>query len=336
MSKKINFVGIDVSAKELVTTIQKTDGTITECTFDNTYSGHKKLLKFVTKNSNCAKVCMESTGIYHFDAAITLASSDKIDVMIVNPKAMKHFGIAMMQRAKTDKIDSRIILEYLLRMDFKEWIVPDDKTLQIQAIARRICQLKKQLTAEQNRNIANNFKRKSSCKLVGTSLNGSIKYLQKDIAKLQTELSEMIKAVPELAEQYKLLNSIKGVGEVSSSQILSEFILMPDDLEAKQLVAFAGLDPRVAESGTSVNKKRKISKRGNKFLRSALYMPALVAVRHDPNVKEYYEKLLNAGKTKRTALVAVMRKLLLAIWGMLRSGTTWQGEKFYRIPEDNA
>ena len=75
MSKKVNFVGIDVSSKELVTTVQKTDKTISECTFDNTSSGHKKLIKYITKNKHSAKVCMEATGIYHFDAAVALASS---------------------------------------------------------------------------------------------------------------------------------------------------------------------------------------------------------------------------------------------------------------------
>ena len=138
---------------------------------------HKKLIKYITKNKHSAKVCMEATGIYHFDAAVALASSDNIDIMVINPKAMKHFGIAMMQRSKTDKIDSKIILEYLLRMNFKKWILPDSKILQIQAIARRLYQLKKQLVTERNRHAANNYKVNSACKVVNDSLKGTIKYL---------------------------------------------------------------------------------------------------------------------------------------------------------------
>lgn len=241
----------------------------------------------------------------------------------------------MMQRSKTDKIDSKIILEYLLRMNFKKWILPDSKILQIQAIARRLYQLKKQLVTERNRHAANNYKVNSACKVVNDSLKGTIKYLQKNIDKLQENLLQMIKSIPELAEKYKILTSVKGIGDISACQMLSEIILMPDDLEPKQLVAFAGLDPKVVESGSSVNKKRKISKKGNKFLRASLHMPILTAIQHNKHIKAYYEKLVSAGKEKMCAVIAATRKLLLAIWGMLKSGKIWDGEKFYKLSENN-
>ena len=130
MSKKINHVGIDVSSKELVVTMQKSDKATVTGEFDNTNAGHKKLIKYITKNKHSAKVCMEATGIYHIDAAVALAKSENIEIMVVNPKAMKHFGTAMRQRAKTDKIDSAIILEYLLRMEFVKWKCPDNGRFQ--------------------------------------------------------------------------------------------------------------------------------------------------------------------------------------------------------------
>lgn len=330
MAKRVNLVGVDVGSKELVVSMKLHDNSVVHGTFDNTRTGHKKLLKFITKNKCEATVCMEATGIYHFDLAVMLAKSDATTVMIVNPKAMKHFGEAMMQRAKTDKIDSMIILEYLLRMKFVKWDCPSDNVLQIQSLSRRRSQLTKQLGQEKNRLTANKFLGNAD-KIIKKSINQSIKHLQKSIDEIQTHLSSLIKSVPELKQKYDLLNSIKGFADISVSQILAEVLMLPEGLGAKQWVAFAGLDPKPTESGTSINKPRRISKRGNKFLRASLYMPALVAIQHDPNVRAYYEKLINTGKSPMRSIVAVMRKLLLAIWGILNSGTTWQGEKFCKI-----
>ena len=101
-------------------------------------------------------------------------------------------------------------------------------------------------------------------------------------------------------------------------------------------MAHAGLDPRPYESGTSVHRPRRISKVGNRHLRAALYMPALVAIQHEPNVKAFYDKLVAAGKKPMQAVVAVMRKLLHAIWGMLKHDQNFDGNKFFRLPEKPA
>ena len=329
MGKKINLVGVDVGSKELVVAMKK-NNEIIHGTFDNTKSGHKKLLNFVTTNNSNAKVCMEATGIYHFDLAVMLSNSDSAEVMIVNPKAIKHFGTAMMQRAKTDKMDSEIILEYLCRMDFIRWACPNDNILQIQCLSRLIFQLKKQMTQEQNRLIVTEFRGKAG-KTIKKSINKHINFMQKNIDEMQQELSSLIKSIPELKSKYDLLVSVKGLADISATQILAEILTLPDGLEGKQWVAFAGLDPKATESGTSVNKPRRITKHGNKYLRASLYMPALVAIQHEANVRAYYQKLVNDGKPKMSAIVAVMRKLLVAIWGMLNSGTQWQGTKFCKI-----
>ena len=106
---------------------------------------------------------------------------------------------------------------------------------------------------------------------------------------------------------------------------------LPNDMKAKQWVAYAGLDPKPKESGSSINAPRRISKAGNRYLRNALFFPALVAIQRYPNVNAFYLKLTQAGKRPKQAIVAVMRKLLLAIWGMFKSETSWDGNKFYLI-----
>ena len=122
-----------------------------------------------------------------------------------------------------------------------------------------------------------------------------------------------------------------GIAQTSALQILSEIICLPKDMQAQQWVAYAGLDPRPIESGSSIDKPRRITKSGNKHLRSALYMPALVAIKHDPNVGEFYNKLIAGGKKPLQAIVAVMRKLLHSIWGMFHTDSRWDGQRFYVI-----
>lgn len=331
MSKKINQVGIDVSSEKLVVEmIHASDGKIVKGEFDNTITGHKKLLKFMTKHGRLAQACMEATGNYHFELALLLAKSGKVDVMVVNPKAMHHFGTAVLQRAKTDSCDAHIILEYLRRMDFVQWAVPSDKEIALQRYSRRLTQLKKSMTQEQNRRSAAEFQGKEGKEII-RSIDKVVSSLEKQIVKVQNHASELILSDEKLKKNFEILISAKGIAEISATQLLAELMLLPDGLKAEQWVAFAGLDPRPIESGNSLNKPRRISKRGNKYIRAALYMPALVAIRHDENVKAYYEKLLADGKKKMQAIVAVMRKLLLAIWGMLNNEQNWDGNKFYKI-----
>jgi transposase len=113
---------------------------------------------------------------------------------------------------------------------------------------------------------------------------------------------------------------------------MGELLVLPEDMRAKQWVAQAGLDPRQSVSGTSVNKKPRISKAGNRYLRLALYMPALSAARHDPHVQGYYRHLIeNRGLKKIQAICAVMRKLLHAIHGMLKTRQPFEGSRFYAL-----
>ncbi len=135
-----------------------------------------------------------------------------------------------------------------------------------------------------------------------------------------------------MRRHYELLRSVKGIGENSAIQILAEVALLPKDRDVRQWVAFAGLDLREYSSGTSVRKYTRISKVGNRHLRQALFMPALVASRHEPHLRAFYEHLLASGKKKRQALVAVARKLLHAIYGMFHSDQPYDGARVYQLP----
>ena len=158
-----------------------------------------------------------------------------------------------------------------------------------------------------------------------------VELLEGRIDRLRKQALLVIEQSTDLAKAFGHLTSIKGVADAAGIQLLAELGTLPQDMTTRQWVAHAGLDPRQHQSGTSVYKPARISKTGNAHLRRALFLPAMVASRWEPNVKAFYDKLLAKGKTKMQALIAVMRKLLHAIHGMLRHDQDFDGEKFFAM-----
>ncbi|MGR9089818.1 MAG: transposase [Gammaproteobacteria bacterium] len=158
-----------------------------------------------------------------------------------------------------------------------------------------------------------------------------MRHLQRRIDHLENAALELIERVPELKDKLKLLTSTTGIARKTGPRILAELLTLPEDMTGPQWVAHAGLDPRPYESGKSTHKPRRITKAGNRYLRDALYYPALVASRYDRNVKAFHDALIERGKKPLQAIVAIMRKLLLAIWGMFKNNESWNGEKFFRL-----
>ncbi|WP_218649933.1 IS110 family transposase, partial [endosymbiont of Lamellibrachia barhami] len=321
---------VDVDSQYLVCRIQRGDKKFSLATFDNNPLGHRQFIRWCTKHHKTARVTMEATGVYSLPFALALHQCDKIEVSVVNPRAIKNFAMAQVQRGKTDALDADAILEYTLRMDFKKWQPPREEVLELQHITRRIVQLTAELTRERNRHIA-----ASRLGIIGrvvahdTDLN--MRHIQRRIDAMAQAALDIVEHDAELQPKLKQLITITGIASKTGPRILAELAGLPDDMTSSQWVAHAGLDPKPHESGKTTHKPRRISKAGNRYLREALYFPALVASRSDPNVKAFYEKLVNKGKKPMQALVAIMRKLLLAIWGMFKHDTTWDGEKFFKL-----
>src|SRR5574340_606583 len=167
--------------------------------------------------------------------------------------------------------------------------------------------------------------------IVRRDLQRSIQTQQRALERLTRAAQEFVTADPELARRYQFLLSIPGFAATSALHTLAELALLPAGLDVRQWVAYAGLDPRQHSSGSSVEKKPRISKAGNRRLRRAFYMPALVAIVHEPHLRAFYQHLLARGKTKMQALVAVMRKLLHAIFGMFKHYQPFHGAKIYTL-----
>jgi transposase len=320
--------GIDVSAKSLDVAIDAGRGAIWTGVFENTASGHRKLSRKLGATRRRVRVVVEATGVYHLDLALELLRSKSLAVMVANPKATKGFAKAHMQRSKTDKTDALSILEFARRMEFKPWNPPNPEILDLRALARHIAALAGMRAQEKNRLHAHSQVAERTPAL-RDAIERHIEDIDHIIEDLQAEALLLIESTARLRRPFTRLVSIKGLAKTSAIAVLAELAVLPSDMTVRQWVAHAGLDPRLYESGTSVRAMPRISKVGNRNLRRALFMPALVASNHEPRIKAYYEHLLQKGKAKMQALVAVMRKLLHAIHGMLEHDQDFDGEKFF-------
>lgn len=328
----MNYVGIDVGHKELVMAVCVKGQFRKTKNFENTASGHQLIIKQFSKLKGHTQICIEATGIYHFDLAVALSRSKDIDVMVINPKVSHSFANVLMKRSKTDAIDAEILATYCERMPFESWQCPPDELISLRAISRRIAALSKLKSQTKNQHHALTAT-EGTPDIVIDHTDDLIIILESQIRSLRDSTLSLILQVDELTEAFRLITSIKGIAEASGIQILSELMLLPRDMNQKQWVAHAGLDPRHFQSGTSVSKKPRISKAGNKYIRQALYMPALVATRHEPHIKAYYTHLIDDNGLKKVqAVCAVMRKLLHAIHGMFKTKQEFDGRRFYTLP----
>ncbi len=329
---KMNCVGIDVSSKELVVVISVKGKTRKAKIFENTPAGHQSIIRLLSKLKGDVRVCMEATGIYHFDLAVALSRAEGIDVMVINPKAAHNFAKVLMKRSKTDAVDAEILAIYGEKITFELWIRPSAEYITLKAIARRIAALTKQKAQTKNQLHAL-VSTEETPTLVIEQTREMMTFLEQQIKVHRDAGLELIQQYCELKEAFQLIISIKGIAAASAIQLLAELMILPQDMTARQWVAFAGLDPRHYESGTSVAKKPRISKAGNKYIRQALYMPALVASNHEPHIRGYYTHMIDDNGLKpMQALCAIMRKLLHAIHGMFKTNTSFDGECFYTFP----
>jgi len=326
--KKPVLCGIDVGSKELVVAIDPGTGKVWDGTFTNDAAGHRKLIRRLTRTQGTTRVCVEATGIYHLDLCLALDSTKGVEVMVANPRTTKDFARAQLRRSKTDRTDARSLLEFVRRMDFEPWSPPRRAILSLRALSRRIQALLVTRAQEKNRLHADDSVEQTPA-AIRDSINRHIAAIQAEIEALTAAALEVVHADDTLESRFAHLVSVKGIAQASAITLLAELSVLPPDMSTRQWVAHAGIDPRHYESGTSVKASVRISKVGNRHLRAALFLPAMVAAQHEPRVHAYYEKLLAKGKKPMQALVAVMRKLLHAIHGMFEHDADFDGTKFF-------
>jgi transposase len=327
----LDSCGIEVSAKELLVRLRRQGELQPLRNFTNTPEGREMIIRYLRQAGRVVRVCLESSGLYGLDLALALSAAPGLEVMVANPRAVRHFATALMKRSKSDPVDAGVLEEFAARMPFQAWSRPSPAALALHALARRLRELVEIQTAEKNRQHAAGLS-ETIPTAVRRDLARSLRAQQRAVERLTRAARKLIAQDPQLRERYELLDSIPGIGETSAVQLLGELAVLAPDLDARQWVAYAGMDPRQYSSGSSVHKKPRISKAGNKHLRHSLFMPALVAVQHDPYLGAFYQHLLAKGKFKMQALVAVMRKLLHAIHAMFKNHQPYDGSKLFQLP----
>lgn len=321
------FAGLDVSARQIsVARLRSKEETPTVASFANNASGHKALLAYLLQGTEHVRVCLEASGNYSLDLALALHAHRQVEVSVVNPRRARRFAESLGERSKTDPVDARVLCEYAARMPWVTWRPPSARALRLRAITRAIESLGVMHTQEKNREHA--LKASQALpSLVIREMRHHQHYLENRMEQLRRAARRLIAKDPELDRRFRLMLTVPGVAETSALQILGELVVLPDGLDARQWVAFSGLDPSQFTSGTSVEKKPRISRGGSRHLRRALYMPALVALRREPHLRAFYQRLVSRGKARLQAVVAVMRKLLHALFAMFRSNQTYDGSK---------
>lgn len=317
--------GIDIAKQTAVFCLLASDGQPLDrpTTFKNNGQGLKDALKWMRKLAKPFKpfdihVCMEATGVYYLPLAKFFNGQVGTTVSVVNPAQVKSFAQAELVRTKTDGVDAGVIARFAMAMQPRSWTPPAPHEEEILGILRHIDALKEMKEAEANRLEALELIGDSTAN-VQKAVKDHIVFINSQIGDLNKRVRRLIKDHPEMDENIRLLCSIPGVGETTAQNLLAEIGDLSRFDSVKQVVAYAGLAPAERSSGTSVRGKTMINKHGSQRLRKSLYMPAVVAVKHNPVVRELYQRLIASGKKPICAIVACMRKLLHIAYGVLKN-----------------
>lgn len=322
--------GIDVSAKELTVAASRGGELFGRRSFANTSEGRSALIRWLGDGQRPVFVCLEATGIYNLEICLALVRAE-MKVMVLNPRTSSDYAKARMQRSKTDAADADMLLDYVQRMPFVPWTAPAPERLELRAMLRRIGALKKMIVEEKNR-LAAAVAADEATDLIRNDIAVSIRHLARRIEQMDRQALKLIDQHPDLRGCYELLLTISGIGHVTALLLTAELLMLPAGMSARQLVAHAGLDPRHHQSGSSVHRPPRISRAGNRHIRAALFLPAFAAIRHDLYVRAFYQRLVGNGKAPLVATVAVMRKLLHAIHGVLATSTPFDSSRFTTLP----
>lgn len=258
-------------------------------------------------------IVLEATGGYELGLAATL-QAEGFAVSVVNPRRIRDFARAAGQIAKTDKLDARIIAQFAATMEPMPTERIHENTQKLKALVARRSQLVGLHTAESNR------LEHADSKAVHRSIAAVLKVIEAQLETIDRQIKEHIQKTPELRQRSEILDSAPGVGPTTAHMLVTE---LPElgRLNRRQIAALVGVAPMARDSGTFRGKR--MTGGGRKEIRSRLFMPTLVAVRHNPILRAYYTRLIRQGKCKMVALVAVMRKLICILNTMIKNNQLW-------------
>lgn len=314
------FLGIDVSKKTLDVALIEEENPQRKPlhkVFPNTPVGHRQLLEWLPqrrgKSEASFHACLEATGSWADAVALALHQAGH-KVSLVNPALIRAFAQSRLLRTKTDKADAQLIARFCQMHNPALWTPPPPEITALQALVRRLETLLEMRTMEENR-IGSGV----ACAQVQADLEAHVADLEARIEKTRHQIKEHIDRNPNLRQQVQLLESIPGIGAATAALLLAELGDISQFTKARQVAAFAGLVPRIRESGSSVRGRARLSKIGSSRLRKSLYFPAITALRCNPIIKAFGLRLSAQGKSKMLIVGAAMRKLLHLAYGVLKT-----------------
>jgi transposase len=306
-----HFAGIDVSKDTLDAALLGPDGRTRGKDFGNDAKGHAALLAWADRHAPGGTIhfCLEATGPYSAALADYLHAAGRL-VSVANPARVKAHAKACGQANKTDPTDARGIATFCRDRKPRPWVPPSPAVRQVQALVRRRDELRRMAAADKTRLDAPDL-----TPAARRSLTRTVKFLSREADRVQAEAEAIIAATPDLA----LLESVQGIGRPTATTVLAELPPVEHLPSAESAAAYAGLAPAEFQSGKSVKRYTRLSKAGNARLRTALYLPTLTAIRFNPVLKAFYERLIAARKPKMQAVGACMRKLIMVCYGVLKN-----------------
>jgi len=308
MESQPTFVGIDVSSKRLDVAVLPTALHFTAPYTDEGLAAlAQRLLKLAPQI-----VLLEATGGYEIPAAYALYEAG-LPVVIINPKVVRHFAKSTGRLAKTDKLDAQVLAHYAQAIQPPVRPLRDPEQLELSQLMSRRRQLQGMIVMEENR-------RRTCLPKVRHNIDQSLAHLQRLLKDLDRDIQDFIRRTPLWQEKADILQSFTGIGPKASAALIAD---MPElgTLPSPKAAALAGLAPMNQDSGQ--HRGQRQIQAGRADVRQALYMPALVAVRHNPVIREFYQRLRQAGKPAKVALTACMRKILVILNAMLKNRTHW-------------
>lgn len=303
------YVGIDVSKAHLDVAVRPSGE---RWQVDNTVEGIEQLVKKLS-TLKPTLIVVEATGGLEM-AAVGAMAAAKLPVAVINPRQARDFARSLGKLAKTDKIDADMLARFAEAIRPEPRVLPDEQTTQLHAILVRRRQLIEMVVAEKNRMGLTH-------PLVKPRLQEHIDWLEQELDQLDQDLRDHLQQSPIWREKEDLLRSVPGIGPVTTFTLLAE---LPElgKLNRKQIAALVGVAPYNCDSGYMRGKRAIWG--GRACVRNALYMATLSASRHNPIIRAHFQRLIQAGKPAKVALVACMRKLLTILNAMMYSMRAWQ------------
>ena len=314
-------IGCDVSKKklELALLLSLEPLKLRSKVVENSQPGCLGLIDWACRQANCSPgelhVVMEATGAYHEVAAYALSQAG-VRVSVVNPAQVRNFAKGLAVRTKTDAADRAVLARYGATVKPPLWQPPAPEVVELKALLSRLQAIEADLGRESNR--LEKAEISLTPQVVLESLHKSLAFLKQEKRALEKRIDDHIEGHPQLKTDRELLESIPAVGPKTSSRMLCVLHSRPFRAAAS-VAAYLGLVPIQHQSGTSVYRPPRLSKAGDGAMRAALYLPAVVASRHNPDIRAHYNRLLAQGKSKMSAIGAAMRKLVHICFGVLKN-----------------